>query len=646
MIVLDSIINIIFVFSLFVIFSFVLGKGFNTVLKKDFPEITIGFFVSLAISQVILMYPLLRARSTDWLYIPMIIILFFFIASVLLHLLKRNFFFNWKKALFVLLSFCLAAIIIVLFEEFESVPSDKHFYLGQILENTNADFLNSFDAFSGKSAHVPFPYRYQSYYFLLSGICKVFDVEPLMMAIWIVPLFLTVCKAETLYWLIEKKNLKPRNLVLILFFLLDLSFLKNAVNGASFKFPLYILIYSCFESIYSSENVATSVINMLIMCMLSGAGIAVHSSFLFQGAIILVALVISLVIKKKDKQIIYLLPSGIVLLTYACFFFNKGRLSEKLWLVSAITLFVYYFIRKIPKILHIIHKICSLTVLILIWSMSIKIIIDNTQLLGFSDFVTYFFQDANNLSSFFQSIFYFMMLVLTFWYVIKNKFNSFEAVILSIYYLYFFNPLSIYFVSKYLTDTVYFRIDEFIYKTPYFLICILASINMKKIIKYGFALLGGLTILSYFEINKIYKLNSMSLVYRMPDTFVSISKNLAEYIHNYDVDDYKVRVISTDLRFRFFSEDSELYFCGNDFRNYYDSTRSDEFSYPSFLYFMLTNAHGATNEMYDLMNRVIVDNGIAFILIDKDNAERVDNKLSSKCLVILENEDYVSYRCR
>lgn len=633
--------------------SYCLGSFFSSVfLKKlNFPRITLGFFAILAISQLFLWYPMFRTYDSIYLiYNLSLLAILSFSAFIYLLIFNRKCLLVSKRECLQLLSIIVACFVItLLFVEVKDGAPDSLYYIGNMMENAGSSRINTFSGFTGLPEYMNRSYAYQSFYLVIAGLGKLLRVSPYLISLWVLPSLVLITTYEGIYYLIQKKNYK--NWLFYVLTILYLCFSYEdfiyACNGASYKLSLFIFIYLLIEELFQSESMKDNIKYMFVLTGFMLAGISVHSSILFQGMFILCGMIAVAIILKYHNKIIYLFMPVFALIGYACFYLQQTGMIKKVSILIFLFYIFYLLLARNKKILSIILKSSLVLVFIglLIGGLFLHFqwgpFIETSTVLNFSDYFMNFLPEKLQFSMVLYSMLWFCLFVSVLLYSLKYKNTKIESLFSLIVFIFIFNPIMIGFISTLFTREVYFRIDEIFIKNPYFLFAIFSAIDFVKFKKYSipFIFASSLMIIGSFDFTVLTRIKNIHPLYRIEKSVSEILLNTSSLIDKIQVEDYKVSVMSTDLRLRYFTNKAHFYLSGMDYRYLY----SDYYILSLVLYRDFTSNNPSVD--LDLLKRILQDNKISAIVMDNNQTKSIYDSIEGSCEISFKNKDYRLYYC-
>lgn len=640
------------IFSLIMFYSYALGTFFNVFFLKNnhFPRITLGFFASLAICQLFLWYPMLRNYSTSYLIYAQCFLAFTSLASIIVLLIKDRWSLipdaNELKRLVVI--FIIVLIAIAIFTRIDNGAPDSLYYIGNMMENYGNDRLNWYSGFSGYPEFMNRSYAFQSFYMYIAGLCKIVSVNPYLVSIWVLPVVLLIVQFQGFCFLVKKKKLNNWGFVglVLLFLFVNYGSLIYASNGSSYKMVLFLFIMLLFDDFYHTKDKIEKLKMMFLFTGFVIAGISLQSSVLFQGCFMFAAFIIILIIKERYEDVIYLMMPVFSLVGYAFFYLNIGYLIKKILIPIGLFYLIFIVLLRYKKVLKWILRIGSVLLLIGLVIGTAGVLLkfkpfdESVVVFGALDYFKNFLPVTYEVEDILYALIWFFFFFSTLIYGIKNWRKEWTALYSLLIFIYFFNPISIYFISRYLTGEVYFRIDEIFIKSPLILVSIIAVMNEAKLVRYVNVFCSVMICLLSFKEFDIMKLKDLNMLYRMEKETLDIFLQSESMIQKIKNPDYKVSVMSTDLRLRYFTSDVYFYFSGLHYRNLY----TEDYILNIILYRSLTNADESDN--LDLMKQIISDNKISLIIMDNNQIDEVYDKIEELCNLNSYNVSYRLYYCK
>ena len=324
----------------------------------------LGAAVLLAMLQI-LYYPvqILHGSFTAIAVISIAVLLFALYCTVKRY--KRVFhnLFRWQT-LMVLIGF-LAFLYVFYNSSLELEYSDSPMYLNYISQNIEAEHINLFNLYTGKTgAEWDGLYLYQGYYHFGSFLCWFINLQPLVhvdtivMSTWGLGSLCSIISMMFYCNVIDSfkiSNKALRNVLYVFtFFFTNLYYWRVVFSfyGNTWR-TLFITMMMFYIYQWLKSDRKDSV--RFVIPVLGFAGIACSSSFLFISFIVLFSLAAYLFYIKQEDTLKDMSIFVIPLVIYACIFFARN--SMKIGIAAAVIFAVYYFILLYPKTKHLLSSI-------------------------------------------------------------------------------------------------------------------------------------------------------------------------------------------------------------------------------------------------------------------------------------------------
>lgn len=620
-------------------------------------------------------------------YILLLIILFLLASLYFLYQFKKNKVNCFKDTIggkvfpiFIIFIFVGIHVFLSYITNSLNVPSsDQSFYITLVENNVNANNINTIAPLTGNIENVHFLYNFQSYYLFLSFISQVFNIKSLLISGWFTPIFSMLFIATTLFNLFNylKFNFEKK-IGIIGFFILTFMFnfwpietlVKYNMMGVNFRNYIFIYILIVYYEMFRKNRIDLSFYNMLWLAV-----IAVQSTSLFNGYILLASLILYDIFIKKDKLLFELLNSSFGLHIYLLFFSLYS--GKKIICVGLlILLLIYYVINVIPKfkpfILNLIYHDNFKKCIILLYVAVIILFqfIVNYKFLTppiTSDYFIaylneYYFNNSYYSFTIFSLISSFLKLFLigiNIYSIInykkfpeKYRFFIYLQIILIIV---FYNPLVAPFVSYFITGSVYFRVRDIIFNMPLMVVCLLYLKDNGKlsifILRTVIGLSVVLSIINIYEYltytpNQITDSSKYSYYHRLPKDTVDVGYFLESYIDNYYVDpEYRPLVYSTNRQINYLSHNYQMVYTIYEERQFknIDVNMSLRLLDKYALELITTNPDSYGEYINDYP-QLLKNHGVEFIVIDNDTSDKIKSQILRQGKLIYYNDTYSIYQ--
>lgn len=472
---------------LFVLSFIGLGSFINQKLNLKLNQLfyyPIGYFTLLGFIQF-LIYPWVQLRlPSQFLFIIILVLMIFSLGLGLLYLWKNKF--NIKVILTFLIGFIFVGWIGYLMsrQTLGQNSFDYTYYLSMVAHNANSSTLGWTDFGTGLPIALNIQYDFQSYYTL--GSFLLFAFEPIQrllspnlfmitsgLYIWVFSiLFYTL--EFTLFVGLAVHFKKLKSLAFVVGALIFLGFFSATYYNLTFAFfgntiRTWIVTFLLFEIVRRYDEQDFSLKSHVWMMLLSSALIAVSSTGFFLGFMLLVAYVLLLFFRQEhikfyiSRILIIILPTFVFALYYmlipsALVLVILVLFYGGIWLLTYLKGNVQAIILNIVKW----SLWIGFPTVILVYSLS-QIIKGGSIYPSFFqdhrayDMVWYYFNIEDNFKGFLNSLFFISLIL----FLIKSKSSLREVLIVLI--ILFINPISVYFVHKFLASVVYYRSYELIF---------------------------------------------------------------------------------------------------------------------------------------------------------------------------------------
>lgn len=641
-----QLIKIILLFFLLYIFCQSLGIFANNKLKLCFKKyyFFIGFIIILGIYEILMIFPLLYNLSSIFSYVSGFIILLICIYSIIIE--KNNLIKNLKskKQIHLILLLCFTVLLFFVSGNAVNDFNDTFFYESFIAENTRATTLNYINIYQSGYSFMSHQYGYDAYYHFLALLSNIFKINPHILMTWLSPFIYSIFHFSVYAEIIEQLNFQINKKLLYipiylsifigLFNSFELSFIGNCYNPPILSIIILMLLKN-----------DTDIKQSLFIFICFFAGISTQSTFIIYSIIIIVAKSFHIVINKEEKQIhnmcFYMTPVlFFALLTFTKSFNLLQAFQYTDILIGLVSISITFLLNKFLNLRRL--KVCCLVFSLFIYIISIILVITNNYLYGPLDFINSLNPYGDGFN-YLKITFELTILIIIIIHSIKSKDYNYIFVLISVSLLLFFNPLTISFVSTYLTNVVYLRIFNICtcFIVTYY------SISLVKNI-YVYALLLLLIINKKPTSNIIfYNRNTDNLLYRLSYDSINAFNKLDELTQNYkQKTGFPPSTFTTDLRSQFITKDAGYIFnlsvgrillSGN---NDYDSFRTEQICD---LYSALTR--GPEYDTPEYISNVISNQSIKFLLIGSDQTNEAIKEIEKTCELDYKNNSYLLYSC-
>ena len=480
--------------------------------------------------------------------------------------------------------------------------ADQSFYITLVENNMGAAQINMIAPLSGKIEVLQSLYSYQGFYLFLTYLASLFHIDSLLIMGWLVPTLFWLTASTTFlnvshYFNLSKKWWLALSSFLILWVIFDHFeyFVRYNIYGNNIR-PLVF----CYLMIFYYEYFKRPNTKSLILCALLWlSAIALQSTVLFLGIILMVSYGLYEVFYHSKQLLIPLIFSTIPLMIYLSLFM-KSRGS---WL-TGIGLFILLLICSLCQL----SEKTKLGLNKLIYSKTMRVIVGIGVLgmMGLSIWMTphlspsssvsprellHFFSDQYSLkASYFSSPYEWplALIVMIRWgmiglmiYVLlkwKSLSDLMKWLLVTqfIMIIVFYNPLVCGLISTALTGIVYTRIHEIVMSLV--IITALISLGYKsKTVRVLLVILSCLSIaylgiktIGYLktEFNQIGELTTYNHLYRLEQEMIDVSNRLEETIE--EEDQNRPLVLTAHLQLNYLAHNYEMLYTVNQDRHLYD----------------------------------------------------------------------------
>lgn len=454
---------------LFVIILFIISNGLGKSLTDSESKFysfrsILGFLTLLTLLQIGY-YPIQFFQWSSSVYqIYTIIILIPCFVIGILKLKKNDIFFlkHWEFYILLILIFGVIKVLPV------NEAGDDWFYMPLIKSNANIDTINSIQPKSGWSWDVDMLYAYQGYYLFMSFIykitnCFISSVDAVFLSFRSsMSLLFTIFSAIILISMKELFKLENKKGYLTLMEIASILLLgvlewSHIYWGSFAIYPIFIPFYLLLMNEYV-KNYDQKLIKLIV---LTNFGLlSLVSSSLFLSGFILISFLIYSILEKKFRMKDYFLlalplmiyvtffigyPIFIIIIPILYYVLTYKKINETIDLF--INKYGFYFMLVIPIIFILIGVICHLNFDWKIYRLGYSILIFN---ILFSFWIIYLLIKKESIEP------------LLMFFLIVN--------------IFFFNPLTAPFISRFLTSTtVYYRMF-YLTKNPVIIILLFYSV--------------------------------------------------------------------------------------------------------------------------------------------------------------------------
>lgn len=638
--------------ALFSAFGFTLCRKFK--IDKIWFYFPVGYAVFLGVYECLMILPLKYCWSSKINYV---------VTGILLLILAINLIVNFKYIFKVISKDKVVPIVVIGFIVLFMMLSgevldnfDDHFYyFSFISSNLSSTNLNMVDPNTGGLGMMQTAYQMQGIYFFQSAVAYFTKIPSYLIVSNVFTSLTVVLNASMCFNLIKyfMPRIKTWVACLLMFTLtaggidISIQFLGNSMKSSIYALFVILMLIRYQEK----KNVWLLLLLVLASC------ISCQSSVLFMILPAMFAMVIYDCIKKDKDSLFYSILIACPLLVYMILYLGLPNVILIGLAVGVILLIVIYnrvHLLWEKAALPFAKFVCVLFALA-VYAGSVYLVIKKVDTpFGFMDFFEkvlfpydsksflYNFSLSGMIDWVYDVIRFFVIIMIL---IFSRKKDYYYYVMLSTI-LIFFNPVTIPFVSKYMTDVVYSRFGEFLF-SPLTIIYVLASLDILRgvksliIIYFGYNLIVSQTTL--FNL----RLNNFNYFYHMSDDAAEIAFVLEERVTALKNDDDLLPFFSTD--FRFFLTSDRLYqlFSVNQWR-YYTSGGENDFGDRNFfnLYNVTKKSKYFENEdVFNVIDAVLPAYRIKLIVLDKNQTESIYTRFDNYCSIKKENNSYVLYEC-
>lgn len=563
-------IKIILILIIMTLISFLLGSKVLRKLKfkNEFYFATpLGFYLFLACFQL-LAYPVQYLHLPTWILGLIIIFLFGFILFFCRTEIKEFRNVPWKKLIIVLFLVIICTVMYVFSSNLElvcnnqswallSAQDDIYYYTRFI--SVNADItarVNAIEPITGMSGIVPNLYAFTGILHLYSGLCMLFNLKAWTFVVWFNFIFLRFIAFLNIFNIVKIFNGSKRvRIIIAIAFIGALFSGRGFINGFE---PVYfrgytgigfILIYSILLYFKTRNR------NWLILyTMIMSGMLACQSTQMFLGVILLTSIAVydSLINRCFDVKKISFIATPILIYVLAFISYEK-EFSFVLGIVFFFILInILYYWKKEIFVWQIVPVIGGITFLVMliygvfaqnpIYSLSQYQEVFgqyfNTDILSNSEAVSGSFDIINDLLQ--KGIW-----IVVIYFLFKWKQCSFEIKFCCVFFIciiiFFYNPLVMPFISTFMTDIVYGRIENVALSAVFYFtflsyfdekfhwlgkICLISSLSVLLVIVMEFS--------AYINHFSKYRESSV-LKYKMDQSVIEVSEYLDAYFYDQEI---------------------------------------------------------------------------------------------------------------
>lgn len=638
--------------ALFSAFGFTLCRKLK--IDKIWFYFPVGYAVFLGVYECLMILPLKYCWPTKINYI---------VTGILLLILVINLIINFKfifkvisKDKFIpMLTIGFIVLFMMLSGEVLDNFDDHFYYFSFVSSNLSSTNLNMVDPNTGGAGMMQTAYQMQGIYFFQSAITYFTKLPSYLIASNVFTSLTVILNASMCFNLIKYFMPRIKTWVACLLVVLivarginvSLQFLGNSMKASIYALFVMLMLIRYQEK----KNIWLILLFVLASC------ISCQSSVLFMILPAMFAMIIYDCVKKDKDSLFYSILIACPLLVYMILYLGLPNVILIGFTIGIILLIVIYnWIHSFwaKAALPFAKFVCLLFVLA-VYAGSVYLVTKKVDTpFGFMDFFEkvlfpydsksflYHFS-LSGLIDWIYNIVRFFAIVMVLLFARKKDYYYF--VMLSTV-LIFFNPVTIPFVSKYMTDVVYSRFGEFLFSTLT-IIYILANVDVIKgvksliIIYFGYKLIASQTTVLNL------KLNNFNYFYHMSDDAAEIAFVLEERAAALQNNQDLLPFFATD--FRFFLTSDRLYqlFSVNQWRYYY-SGGQENFGDRNFLslYNVAKKSKYFNDEnAYDVIDVVLPIYRIQFIVIDKEQLLPLYERFEKYCEIKKENNSYILYEC-
>lgn len=661
----------------------------NDIIKYKLP---IGFFIYLGFFQ-------LASFGLTYFHVSMQIVQYIFggvyLALIIGSLLilygnvkkTKNFQYykalNKKKSIDYL--FIIGFILYHFFITFNSnslctTTADQTFYINLVNSNVNADSVNMIHPLTGVTTPLQAIYNFQSFYLVISFLAQSFNITPLLVTVWVVPLLFWITVATTLlnivyYFKIYKNQPIKRVTVMLTVYFLITGFqylIKYNMYGSNFRNYIFFYIMIFYYEFFRNKKIEFLKINFLLYL----AAIAVQSTSLFLSIMLITSIYMYELFVVRSRQFYQLLIPSIPIIVYMILYYlyHQDYFVVLTLAFIVITCSILFLIKKIRVAINnfLYSKYCLYIIttsaiglnLISFYMQFKEIDKYYVNLIDFQNYLIeyYSFKFDVSLSIFIINVFTFILrmgLIGTNIYCILN-FNKLNSkmkfiIILQIYILVlFYNPFVCSIISKFGTGSVYFR-TRALFMSMFLIAAIIVYLfneleNVKKYKNSIFILifLGLITHLSlnvyqYYNnsYNTISNENPYNYSYRLYDDVVSAAFTLDSYISQ--TKEVKPKVLTPYFEISYLSNQFISPYHVELVRKKDNEEIQKENADVYEMIDMLDNSYYYTEEELARLKELVYRNDINFLITAQDISPILIDELKSFSKIIYQNTTYLVF---
>lgn len=559
---------------------------------------------------------------------------------------------------------------------FNDTNADQSFYITLVENNMGAAQINMIAPLSGRIESLQSLYSYQGFYLFLTYLASSFQLDSLLIMGWFVPMLFWLTAATTFlnvshYFNLSKKWWLSFSSFLLLWVIFDHFeyFVRYNVYGNNIRPLLFYYLMIFYYEYFKRPNTKS-----LILCTLIWlSAIALQSTVLFLGIILMVAYGLYEVFYYRKQLLIPLLFSAIPLMIYLSLFM-KSRGSWLIGLGLFIILLICSLCQLSEKTKHGLNKF--------IYSKTIRVVVilGVFVMMGLSIWMTphlsssssvspedllHFFKDQYLLKAdYFSSLYEWplALMVMIRWGVIVlmiytlfkwkslNDLMKWLLVTQFIMIIVFYNPLVCGLISTALTGIVYTRIHEIVMslvliaafislgynsKTMRFLVVLLSCLSMAYL---GIKTIGYLKT----EFNQIGELTTYNHLYRLEQEMIDVSNKLEATIEVEKQN--RPLVLTAHLQLNYLAHNYEMLYTVNQDRHLYDETAREKQSDLYLLRDVLKKSYEVGQDELQQFVHLVEEYGVGYIVTQQDISPFVVEVLSREYKVIYTNSAYRLYQ--
>lgn len=464
----------------------------------------IGFIAFLGCYQLLIYIP----QFFHWHTIFNCLIIFVLGAVFIYYVKPKNILSYLKFDKIILIPIAVAFLFVVLMyfnpgTIWVNNTADSAFYLPMINDNSVFNLINAVNPSTGTPKIIIYIYAFQGINQLLGGLGMLFFTKGSLVCIWVVPFLVNFLFFELIIntCFVFSKKCSPIKIAFIVFL------------GIALQFTEYNLIYGyyptslrpiCFYSmilLYLYSLKCNYKVDKKMIFLVSIANIAVHSSSLF--IIIMCAVTLFLVsmynnIDYNFTWSYYLILPAMINAMFV-YFYKKSFLAGAIIVIATLLIILVYnkFDFLLKEHCKIFKVIISVVFLFLIFArfyikdapMNFRDFFDNSST-TISSIYSLVYLKEYTFTNFLTLINYVLLFIFIVSLIFNSKYKKYKnfGLFIIIFYLLFYNPLSITYVSKFITLAVYPRIEIVVFNN-YYIILMFCFISFNLVLKLLFATL-------------------------------------------------------------------------------------------------------------------------------------------------------------